>query len=366
MTTTIKFTEPQQQALALARETIVRRHQLRGSVLPILTMCYNKPRQHLLTADEQALRLFSTRRELAVLWLDPESPSPTLLLHHAAHDVYVVAYDDEPAKHPDAGAIQVLHASLAPLLRWRPHDGAVATGAATKAFKRHRTVFGRIAATPRGATWIFQGGGSRRRRGARRGYSEGDRTRGGRPGPRVPAQVATATLHEASGLLVTSGAEGQLRLWKLAKAPAPAGDDAEGQLVVSPVASLNEHQARGAIATLHAAPPDLLIGAIEGTVWVWRLFPGGTADGSAPATPATPQKPVPRLGAPAPPTDEIQPRLVLCYEAGPGPESDDDAPPAIACADRAKSKPVGPGRGGGSRRRRGRDVDIPRRQRRPK
>ena len=80
------------RAAARAREADAetcgrRRHQLRGSVLPILTMCYNKTRQHLLTADEQALRLFSTRRELAVMWLDPESPSPMILLHHAIHDV---------------------------------------------------------------------------------------------------------------------------------------------------------------------------------------------------------------------------------------------------------------------------------------
>ena len=31
----------------------------------------------------------------------------------------------------------------------------------------------RVAAPPRGATWIFRGDGSRHRRGARRGYSEG-------------------------------------------------------------------------------------------------------------------------------------------------------------------------------------------------
>ena len=112
--------------LQLAHETLLRRHQLRGSVLPILTMAYNASRQHLLTADEQALRLFSTRKELSVLWLDPESPSPMILLHHAIHDVYIVVYDDQPADHPDACAVQILHASLAPLLRWRPHDGAVA------------------------------------------------------------------------------------------------------------------------------------------------------------------------------------------------------------------------------------------------
>ena len=111
--------------LALAHETLTRRHQLRGSVLPILTMTYSNTRQHLLTADEQALRLFSTRRELAVLWLDPESPSPMILLHHAIHDVFIVVYDDQPSEHPDACAVQILHASLAPLLRWRPHDGAV-------------------------------------------------------------------------------------------------------------------------------------------------------------------------------------------------------------------------------------------------
>ena len=79
--------------LALAHETLTRRHQLRGSVLPILTMTYSNTRQHLLTADEQALRLFSTRRELAVMWLDPESPSPMILLHHAIHDARPPAPD---------------------------------------------------------------------------------------------------------------------------------------------------------------------------------------------------------------------------------------------------------------------------------
>ena len=110
--------EPQQ----LTRETLVRRHQLRGSVLPVLTLAYNRRRQHLLTGDEQALRLFSTRKELAVLWLDPRSPSPIYIVHHAPRDVYVVAYDDEPSKHADASTVQILHASLAPLLRYKPHD----------------------------------------------------------------------------------------------------------------------------------------------------------------------------------------------------------------------------------------------------
>jgi WD40 repeat protein len=181
--------------LQLAHETLLRRHQLRGSVLPILTMAYNASRQHLLTADEQALRLFSTRKELSVLWLDPESPSPMILLHHAIHDVYIVVYDDQPADHPDACAVQILHASLAPLLRWRPHDGA----------------------------------------------------------------VAAAVLHPSSGVLVTSGSEGQLRLWQLSAAPSsPGGGSRRGEaeppkddlaLIVSPVASLNEHQPRGAICT---------------------------------------------------------------------------------------------------------------------
>ncbi|KAH8047646.1 hypothetical protein JL722_12906 [Aureococcus anophagefferens] len=224
--------------LQLAHETLLRRHQLRGSVLPILTMAYNASRQHLLTADEQALRLFSTRKELSVLWLDPESPSPMILLHHAIHDVYIVVYDDQPADHPDACAVQILHASLAPLLRWRPHDGAVAARCSTPA------------ALAASAAPSSPGGGSRR------GEAE------------------------------------------------PPKDDLA--LIVSPVASLNEHQPRGAISTLHVSSGDggLLIGAIDGTVWVWRLFPS-PSDSTALTVASRPGSP------------EISP------PPG-GPESDDD------------------------------------------
>ncbi|KAH8073732.1 hypothetical protein JL720_10802 [Aureococcus anophagefferens] len=261
--------------LQLAHETLLRRHQLRGSVLPILTMAYNASRQHLLTADEQALRLFSTRKELSVLWLDPESPSPMILLHHAIHDVYIVVYDDQPADHPDACAVQILHASLAPLLRWRPHDGA----------------------------------------------------------------VAAAVLHPSPGVLVTSGSEGQLRLWQLSAAPSsPGGGSRRGEaeppkddlaLIVSPVASLNEHQPRGAISTLHVSSGDggLLIGAIDGTVWVWRLFPS-PSDSTALTVASRP-------GSPeiSPPPGGVAPRLVLCWEATPPADDgdDDDEAPSITC-----------------------------------
>ena len=210
----------------LTRETLVRRHQLRGSVLPILSMAYNRKRQHLLTADEQALRLFSTRKELAVLWLDPQSPSPIDLLWHSHRDVYVVAYDDEPAKHADASTVQVLHASLAPLLRWRPHDGF----------------------------------------------------------------LATMVLHSKSSLIVTSGPS-ELRLWKL--------DEDEAR----PVAVLNEHSARGAMHVLHASSSDILIGAVEGTAWAWRLNP---------------------------PEGPVGPRLALGWEAH-GRSLNESDPPSISC-----------------------------------
>ena len=167
--------------------TLQYRHQLRGSVLPILALTYNSKRRHILTADEQALRLWSTRRELTVVWLDGDAPSPMDLLYHPHHDVYIVIYDDTPEDHDDACAVQILHASLAPLLRWKPHD----------------------------------------------------------------APVVGATLHASSGVLITSGDEGQLRLWRIG-ASAPT-HDAGGSLVVSPIASLNEHQPRGAISVIHVS-----------------------------------------------------------------------------------------------------------------
>ena len=211
--------EPQQ----LTRETLVRRHQLRGSVLPVLTLAYNRRRQHLLTGDEQALRLFSTRKELAVLWLDPRSPSPIYIVHHAPRDVYVVAYDDEPSKHADASTVQILHASLAPLLRYKPHDDF----------------------------------------------------------------LASMVIH-SSGLVITSG-EQELKLWRL-----------ESDSEVSQVCTLNEHSTRGAMHVLHTSQ-DVLLGAVDATVWVWRL--GDTMK------------------------DVIEPRLALCWEAGGRIMSED--PPAI-------------------------------------
>ncbi|KAJ1459542.1 hypothetical protein M885DRAFT_560310 [Pelagophyceae sp. CCMP2097] len=248
---------------ALQHETLQQRHSLRGSVLPILALTYNERRGHILTVDEGAVRLWSTRRELAVMWLDPEAPAPKVVLYHRVHDVYLAVYDDEPAAgaHADAGAVQVLHASLAPLLRWRPHDGA----------------------------------------------------------------VSAAALHRPSGILITSGAEGQLRLWELAA----AGGDAEATLVVSPIASLNEHQPRGAISVLTVTDAGLLLGAIDGTVWIWRLFSafGSRSRGAVEALSAFETRPETASLRAA-----IQPRLEICWEATPA-ESDwaAAAAPQITC-----------------------------------
>lgn len=107
-------------ALELAHETLVRRHELRGSMLPILSLAYNTKRHQLAACDESSIRLFSLRRELTVLWLD--GPKPLDLQYVEGHDVYLVVYGALPESHPESSSAQILHASLAPLLRWRPHD----------------------------------------------------------------------------------------------------------------------------------------------------------------------------------------------------------------------------------------------------
>ncbi|KAH8051763.1 hypothetical protein JL722_10596 [Aureococcus anophagefferens] len=258
--------------LQLAHETLLRRHQLRGSVLPILTMAYNASRQHLLTADEQALRLFSTRKELSVLWLDPR------------------AVADDPAAPRDP---RRLHRRLR-----RPARGPPG--------RLRRADPPRV---PRAALALA----APRRRG-----------RG-------------AVLHPSSGVLVTSGRGPAAALAASAAPSSPGGGSRRGEaeppkddlaLIVSPVASLNEHQPR-AISTLRVSSGDggLLIGAIDGTVWVWRLFPS-PSDSTALTVASRP-------GSPeiSPPPGGVAPRLVLCWEATPPADDgdDDDEAPSITC-----------------------------------
>jgi WD40 repeat protein len=273
---------PRDEVSVPMHPTLQYRHQLRGSVLPVQAVTYNSRRRHILSADEQALRLWSTRRELAVVWLDGDAPSPMELLYHPHHDVYIVVYDDTPEDHDDACAVQILHASLAPLLRWKPHD----------------------------------------------------------------APVVGATLHTTSGVLITSGDEGQLRLWRIGTAPVLASDpssggNGEGSLVVSPIASLNEHQPRGAISVLHVSDGDdgLLLGAIDGTVWVWRLYPASRPPSRGAQKDAEDEQHTDASGADAggahagasgsASAKMVAPRLLLCWEATP-PKSA-ETQPTITC-----------------------------------
>ncbi|KAH8047791.1 hypothetical protein JL721_12101 [Aureococcus anophagefferens] len=88
------------------------------------------------------------------------------------------------------------------------------------------------------------------------------------------------------------------------------------------------YNARGAISTLHVSSGDggLLIGAIDGTVWVWRLFPS-PSDSTALTVASRP-------GSPeiSPPPGGVAPRLVLCWEATPADDGDDDdEAPSITC-----------------------------------
>ena len=147
-----------------------------------------------------------------VVWLDGDAPSPMDLLYHPHHDVYIVIYDDTPEDHDDACAVQILHASLAPLR-------------AGEAARR-----------------------ARRRRGAPR---LGRAHHLGRRGP------APAVAHRSR------------------RGRRPCGAAAAAAASSAPPRQPNEHQPRGAISVTHVSDGDdgLLLGAIDGTVWVWRLYP---------------------------------------------------------------------------------------------
>lgn len=109
----------------LAHPTLRHRQSDLRTTRPILALTYNYQRHHLVTCDAVSIRLFSLRRELAVLWLDDdERPLDVVYLP----DVYLVIYDHKA---------QLLHSSLASLFAWSPHESRSATLKCCTALSRH-------------------------------------------------------------------------------------------------------------------------------------------------------------------------------------------------------------------------------------
>jgi len=167
-------------------------HQLRGSILPIDAVAYSQRHGHILTVDAQALRLWSMRKELAMVPRAPGSAMPVALHRLEDIDIYLLVLGGTKAPESgdsnggegegagdaviDVGLVKMLSPSMGVLAEFRPHAPGVT--------------------------------------------------------------MVAAAVHQRAGALITSGSDGELRVWAV---KASGGGDMGMGSMASPGGSSSMH-----------------------------------------------------------------------------------------------------------------------------